>query len=140
MDYDRLQETIISINPFVKTIGLEILEIQEGYAKGRIRMQKMHENSYGGMHGGCVYALADTMAGIAAITYGNFVCTIDGKMNYLQPVMNTDYVNCEAKMIRQGGRIGYYQTTITDDNGKLLATADFSYYKMKEKVFDDTNV
>lgn len=46
-------------NPFAKYIGMELLEVDEGYAYGRIRFLHELENIYGGMHGGCAYSLAD---------------------------------------------------------------------------------
>lgn len=133
LDKEKVQ-AIIKKNPFSQLLGLELLDVSEGYAKGRIPMKKEFGNIYGGMHGGCAYALADTVAGIAAATYGNYVTTIDGKMNYLLPVKDTAYVYCEAKVVRQGGTIGVYQAQITDDGGKLLDTADFTYYRMDAEI------
>lgn len=133
IDKEKVQ-AIISKNPFSQLLGLELIELSEGYAKGRIPMKKEFGNIYGGMHGGCAYALADTIAGIAAATYGNYVTTIDGRMNYLLPVKDTEYVYCKAKVVRQGGTIGVYQAEITDDGGKLLDTADFTYYRMNAEI------
>lgn len=121
-------------NGFAKWIGIEILEVEEGYARGRIRVESHHLNLFDGMHGGCSYALADTLAGIAASTYGNYVTTIDGKMNYLLPMKDTEYVNCEAKVVRQGGRIGVYETKFTNDSGEVMGTAEFTYYRTSEKI------
>lgn len=132
MDQTQMKEKIESIllrNPFSQLLGLEILDIQEGYAKGRIPMEKRFENVHGGMHGGCSYALADTLCGVAASTYGNYTTTVNGGINYLMPICNTKYAYCEAKVIRQGGTIGVYEATITNDTGDVLAVATFTYYR-----------
>lgn len=133
IDREKIQ-AILERNSFSRLLGLELLEVLEGYAKGRIPMKKEFGNIYGGMHGGCAYALADTIAGIAASTHGNYVTTIDGKMNYLLPVKDTEYVYCEAREVRQGGTIGVYQAYITDEAGTLLDTADFTYYRMSTPI------
>ena len=91
-------------------------------------------NIYGGMHGGCAYALADTIAGLAASTYGNYVTTIDGKMNYLEAVKDTGYVYGEAEVQRQGGRIGVYTVKLMDENQRVLVTADFTYYRTGQAI------
>ena len=122
-------EDLTEQNPFAQLLGIQILELREGYAYGRMRLDEHFTNIYGGMHGGCTYALADTLAGIAASTYGNYVTTIDGKMNYLDVIKDTEYVYCEVKVQRQGGRIGVYTAEIMDDNRKILVTADFTYYR-----------
>lgn len=125
---------IIERNPFAQLLGMELLEVQEGYVYGRMRMDEHFSNIYGGMHGGCIYALADTFAGIAASTYGSYVTTIDGKMNYLEPVNDVSHVYCEVHAQRQGGKIGVYTATITDGAGHLFATADFTYYRMSQSI------
>lgn len=122
-------EHIIEQNPFAQLLGIQLLELREGYAYGRMRFDEHFTNIYGGMHGGCTYALADTLAGIAASTYGNYVTTIDGKMNYLDVIRDTSYVYCEAKVQRQGGRIGVYTAVVMDDQQNILVTADFTYYR-----------
>ena len=135
MEYRKLK-SLAGKNNFAQMIGLEILEVEEGYARGRVRMDERLTNIYEGMHGGCIYTMADTVTGIAASTYGNYVTTIDGKINYLLPVKDTMYVYCLAKVKRQGGRIGVYEAEITNDRNEVLATADFTYYRTSEKIPD----
>lgn len=134
MDLKKELFRITETNPFSKLLGMELLDIREGYVKGRAPLKKEYTNIYGGMHGGCSYALADTLAGVAAATYGNYTTTINGSMNYLLPVKDTEYVYCEAKVVRQGSSIGVYETTITNDAGDILCTGTFTYYRLKEKI------
>ena len=99
-----------------------------------MRIDENFKNIYGGMHGGCAYALAAPLAGLAAASYGNYVTTIDGKMNYLEAVKNTGYVYGEAEVQRQGGRFGVYTVKRRDENQKGLVTADFTYYRTGESI------
>lgn len=121
-------DAIIAGNAFASYLGMELVRVEPGYAEGRIRMEKHHMNIYGGMHGGCVYALADTVAGIAAVTCGRYVTTLNGNMNYMQPVRDTEYVICKAKTIRQGGRIAVLDVVIENDRGDILSNGSFNYY------------
>jgi len=134
MDLKKELFHITETNPFSKLLEMELLEIEEGYAKGRMPFKTEYTNIYGGMHGGCSYALADTLAGVAAATYGNYTTTINGSLNYLLPIKDTEYVYCEAKAVRQGGRVGVYDVTISDDAGEILCTGTFTYYRLKEKI------
>ena len=86
------------------------------------------------MHGGCTYALADTIAGIAALTYGNYVTTVSGNMNYLISVSDTEYIDCIAKVVRQGNKIGIYDVMLVGDQDQLFANGSFTYYKLKQEV------
>lgn len=56
---------MIEENTYAKTIGLEMLELREGYAEGRIPVKEESKNPLGTMHGGCLYSLAD----IATFTF-----------------------------------------------------------------------
>lgn len=125
---------LIERNPFANHIGMELLEVEKGFAKGCIRLEKEYTNIYGGMHGGCSYALADTLAGIAAASYGRYVTTVGGSMNYLLPVADTEYVYCEAKAVRQGKTVGVYDVVITNDAGDILCNGSFTYYRLKKEI------
>lgn len=130
---EKIKELLERI-PFAKEAGIELMEVGEGYAKGRIRMERKHQNPYGGMHGGCIFTLADTIAGLAAYSNGNFVTTVNSDIHYLSPVANTEYVFCEAQEVRQGKTIGVYDAWISDDAGNVCVTATFTYFKLKEKI------
>lgn len=124
---------IVERNPFAKYIGMELLEVREGYASGRISFEKQYENIYGGMHGGCAYSLADTLAGIAASTYGEYVTTVNASMNYLLPVENTEYVNCKAQVLRHGRKVSVIRVEISNDSGTILIDGSFTFYNLGKK-------
>lgn len=134
LEIDKLREVTLSRNPFCSLLEMELLDAKEGYAIGRIPVKNEVMNMYGSVHGGASYALADTIGGIAATTYGNYVLTVDGKMNYLLQIKDTAYLYCEAKVVRQGNTIGVYQITFTNDAKQVVATADFTYFRLKNKV------
>lgn len=131
MDQNKMRE-IVERNSFAQYIGMELLEVSEGYAKGRICLEQKYMNIYQGMHGGCAYALADTLTGIAAATYGRYVTTISGNMNYLLPITDTKYVICEAKAVRSGNRIAVVDAEIFNDSGVLLCNSSFTYYRFRK--------
>ena len=132
MTFEEMNQ-IVQKNPFAAYIGMELVEVEEGYAFGRISFEKQHENIYGGMHGGCAYSLADTVSGIAAATYGEYVTTVNASMNYLLPVENTEYVNCKARVIRHGHKVSVIRAEISDDSGKVLIDGSFTFYNLGKR-------
>ena len=130
MKFGEIQE-ILARNPFAVTIGMELLEAADGHACARVRLQPQLENVYGGMHGGCAFSLADTLAGIAAATYGDRVTTLDASINYMRPVMHTEYLYCRADVQRNGAKISVVRTELTDDEGRLLIDGSFTYYHLE---------
>lgn len=136
MNKEMYDKTVrfVSENKYMRDFGLEILDIDTGYAKGRAAVTDGILNPYGSVHGGVLYALADLVSGIAACTYGNFASTVNGNVNYLKPAMNTDYIYCEASVVRNGRKVSVYDIKITDDSDSVLETGTFIFYMMDSKV------
>lgn len=135
MDQRLLEEytKVVEKNPFAAKIGIEILDIYKGYVNTRVKKRMELENIYGDLHGGCLYTIADNMAGVAAGTYGYYVTTVNGSIQYLKAGRNTEYIYCKAKVIKAGKTISVVQAEITDDKGTLLNTAEFTYFNLKKK-------
>ena len=85
------------------------------------------------MHGGCLYSLADSVCGVAAATYGHYVTTLNGNINYMVAAKDTDYVICDAKVRRMGRTIGVVDYEITGDDGCLFCTGTMTYYALAEE-------
>ena len=121
-------------NAYMQDLHIEILTIERGYVKGRLTVTKNVLNPYGSVHGGCLYSLADITAGLAASTYGVYSSTIEGHMEYVLPAMDTEYVICEVKEIRQGVHVSQYEAYLYDDKGQLVDRASFSFYMMQRAI------
>lgn len=129
MTEEEMKE-VLDRNPFARYIGMELIEVEEGYASGSVPMREEHNNIYGGMHGGCVFALADTIAGVAASTYGHMVTTLDSHFHYLEAIRDTKKVVCEARVVRHGGRITVLEVEVYDDKRRLVCNGGFTYYNI----------
>lgn len=128
-----LQELVLH-NSYMQELQIEIIEIERGYVKSRMKVTEQVWNPYGSVHGGCLYSLADITAGLAACTYGVYASTVNGNMEYVIPAIDTEYILCEAKEIRQGMHVSQYETFLYDDKGNLVDKADFSFYMMNRAV------
>ena len=71
---------------FSKDSGIELLELEEGYCKGRIVIRKRHLNPLNTVHGGVFFTLADTICGIAAASTGHGGPTVQGDMDYMPDI------------------------------------------------------
>ena len=79
-------------------------------------------------HGGCTFALADTIGGCAALTHGGSVVTVDSSIHYLTPACNTEKLIAEAKEIKYGSKIAVYEVNIYKNDGTIVATSTQSYF------------
>lgn len=126
-------QELLKQNPFANLLDMELLEVSEGFVKAKIPFQDKIQNVYGDFHGGALYSAADTLCGIAASSYGYYVTTINGSIQYLKAGRNTEYVICEAKVIKPGRNISVVEFHIMDERDMLLNTGTFHFYNLKKK-------
>ncbi|WP_075721931.1 PaaI family thioesterase [Roseburia sp. 499] len=126
-------QEILNQNPFASLLEIELLEVSEGFVRAKIPFQEKMQNIYGDFHGGALYTAADTLCGIAASTYGYYVTTVNGSIQYLKAGRNTEYVMCEGKVIKPGKNISVVEFQITDQRGMLLNTGTFNFYNLKKR-------
>lgn len=110
--------------------GLEtarILEVSPGHARLAFTIPKGVLNLYGNMHGGAIFALCDTAAGIAAYAYQTANVTQCSSIQFLRGISEgTIYI--EANAIHKGRRTVVNQVNITNEDGRLIATANFTMF------------
>ncbi len=131
MNYDHIKEHFYNEQGFIHLLGMRITEISQGCCKGEISMKPEILNPQGIVHGGCTFALADTIGGSAALTHGKNVVTVDSTIHYLAPVCNTQKLIAEAREIKYGSRIAVYEVNIFKDDGTLVAISTHSYFIME---------
>ena len=124
---------ILDESEFIKMLGIEISELDDDHARGRMPFKSLYLNPYGSMHGGCLYSLADTVAGTLANSTGGNVMTVEGNLSFLEAAWNTQYVYCLARLRRCGSHLINVDVDITDDNGKLLDCGNFTFFRIEEK-------
>jgi len=135
----KVAREFLKESPFINFLGIELLELTDTYAKGRMPFKKEYHNPYGTMHGGCLYALADTIAGTVANMSGKVVTTVEGNLHYLEPGWKTEYIYCEATLIRSGKNLVTVNADIKDDNGKLLDCGYFTFFKTNMDLIPKDN-
>ena len=134
MEYDQLIQLHNIEDYFTKDMGLQIVDMREGYAKVKLAVEKRHMNCIGTVHGGCLFSIADSAAGVAASSYGSWATTVNGNISYLSPALQVKELIGEAKVVKHGKRISVFQTEIRDEEGNLLVRAEFTYYDLNKEI------
>ena len=124
-------------NKLNEFMGIEILELSPTYSKTRMKCREQIYNPYGSVHGGALLTIADTMAGATASMSGHYVTTVSANLNFLLPAVNTEYIYCECMKLKTGKHILVFDVRITDDNGNILDSGEFSYFDSKVPVLGD---
>lgn len=128
MNYDHIKEHFYNAKGFIHLLNMKITDISYGYCKGEMPMKQEILNPLGIVHGGCTFALADTIGGSAALTHGKDIVTVDSTIHYLAPACDTEKLIAEAKEVKYGSKVAVYEVNIFKDDGTIVATSMQSYF------------
>jgi uncharacterized protein (TIGR00369 family) len=121
--------------PFFRLIGLEILDLEPGWSKARLRHRPDLTQPAGILHGGVIASVVDS--GIAhallltdlfqeLIEQGGALVSVDLRVKYFRPVSEAEIV-CESKVVRLGRQIVHAESVVTNTEGKEVARGDATY-------------
>ncbi len=106
---------------FSKWLGIEIIEISEGYSKIKMTVRSEMMNGLGIVHGGIAFSLADSAFAFACNNRNNLSVALDTSINFLKPVHVDDELVAEAKEMHNGKSTGLYQVTIVNQKNHVVA-------------------
>ena len=113
---------ISSANPFLKFMGIDLLDAREGWVKMKIAFRPEFLQPFT-VHGGIIYSLADAAAAHALMTLimpEQYPTTVEQQINFLKAVKDED-LYCEAEVVHLGKTLAYAEVTVTGHDGRLAA-------------------
>jgi len=106
---------------FSQWLGIEVLEIKEGYSRIKMTVREEMINGFGIVHGGIAFSLADSAFAFACNNRNVLSVALDTSINFLKPVNVGDVLTAEAKEIHNGKSTGLYHITITNQKDHEVA-------------------
>ncbi len=97
-------------------LGIQILDVKEGYCQLKMQIRKDMLNSMEKAHGGITYALADTAFGFACNTFGKKAVSIESSINHIEALEEGDILIAESDVKSQKNKLGFYIVEIKKDN------------------------
>lgn len=121
-----------------KSIGINITEVKEGYAKGYLVIKKEHINVFGSAHGGIIFTLADHVGGACGNTIGKKALLIESSIQYFRPALEGDKIYAEAYLTYKGNKIGRIEIKVTSDKSEDIAVMHMVFYITNEQHKGET--
>lgn len=91
-------------------------------------------NIYGAAHGGAIYTCCDACAGGSmAMLLEKRPVTVSSAIHYLRPAVHGP-ITAEAKLVRNGKQLVFYDLDITNAHGELVAAAQFTMQGVEYKA------
>lgn len=115
-------------NGFIENNNYKLISVNEGHAIMEADITNKSLNPHKTAHGGFIFGLADTTAGIAAHSFGRKAMTINANIEYLHAVTGKK-ISAEAKCIKNGKTISVFEVYIRDlDKDRDAAKATITYF------------
>jgi acyl-CoA thioesterase len=114
-------EDMLHKDAFSQWLGIEVLEIREGYSKIKMMVRQEMMNGLNVVHGGIAFSLADSAFAFACNSRNNLSLALETSISFLKPVFVADELIAEAKEIRNGKSTGVYLVEITNQHNQLVA-------------------
>lgn len=111
--------------PVFDLLDFRLIKVGHGEAAGEFDPAEFHYNPMGGVHGGMVSTVLNSVMGLAVHTQlplGSLFSTLELKVNFVRPVrVATGRLLAEGKVIHPGARVATAEARLVDRNGKLYA-------------------
>lgn len=122
--YDKMMEN----DHCSRSLGMELVEVREGYCKLSMKVTRNMLNGFGILHGGIAFTFADSAFAFASNSYGRAAVSTNGSMNYAKSAVEGDLLLAEAKMLNLSYRTADFDVDVTNENGEV-------YYRFRGTVY-----
>lgn len=111
--------------PLREHLGMDIGSPERGRGSATLRIGAEHLNPNGVVHGAVLFALVDTAMGAATVSIldaGRICASVDVHLRFIRPAQEGT-LDVDAEVVSAGRRMVQLSATVTDDRGRLVATA-----------------
>lgn len=119
---------------FSQWLGIEVLEIKEGYSKIKMMIRKEMINGFAVVHGGIAFSLADSAFAFACNNRNNLSVALDCAITFTKAINPGDVLTAEAKEIHNGRSTGVYLITITNQLDQQVALFKGTCFRTAKKL------
>lgn len=136
-----VKKVVEQMIPLHKFLGVEILEVEKGYAKIRVpfREEVVGNFVHRYWHGGILSAMLDSAGGMVAGSYFPMVfdkiSTIDMRIDFLRPAKDSAIV-VEAKVLRVGSRTVVTNMQVRQEGGTEVLAEGRGVFNIGRVVID----
>jgi len=111
-----------------QTTGIVIEAVDKDYAKCSLETGPQHMNAAGTVMGGAVFTLADYTFAVAANSEAMNTVSLTSSITYLSAAKGGK-LTAEAACVRSGRSTCHYIVTVTDTDGRVIASASTTGFR-----------
>src|SRR5699024_4550387 len=109
---DEVRECVQS-DEFCETMGIDVVELESGYARTELTITEDLLNFHGTPHGGAIYSLADAAFAAASNSHGTTAVALETNISYLEAVDVDETLAAIAEETHLAGKTAEYEVEVT---------------------------
>src|SRR5690606_2698677 len=117
----QVVDHMLAQDAFSQWLGMQLLEIREGYSRISMTVRKEMVNGFGIAHGGIAFSLADSAFAFACNNRNNLSVALDTNISFTKAVQIGDQLTAEAVEIHNGRSTGVYSISIYNQHSEQVA-------------------
>ena len=133
----KIVKKMFDQDAFSQWLGIEIIEIKDGYCELKMTVRKEMLNGFHITHGGISYSLSDTALAFASNTHGKKCISVETSISHTEYVQEGDILIATTKELSLTEKTGLYLITITNQNKKDIAYFKGTVYRTSKDWFPE---
>ena len=134
MSPEEILKIMLKKDRFTEWLGLQVIEVRKGYCKLKYRITEDMMNGFDSVHGGILFAAADSAFAFACNSYGHLTVALDASVHFTKPAKTGELLQVEAVEVFLGNKIGIYDVRTTNEKDELVALFKGTAYRTSTKL------
>ena len=109
-----------------------LLSWSEGKILIETPVKEENTNPYGFAHGGYLYALCDSAAGLLGYSLGDYTVTQQASISYISSAAVNEILRVEGNCIHNGRTTKVAEITVNGQDGRLVCKSTFTLFSIRK--------
>ncbi len=133
---ETILATMLNNDRFTEWMGLVIDEYKTGYCQLHFTIREEMLNGFGIVHGGILFAAADSAFAFACNSHGRLSVALDVHISFIKSAKAGEIITITAQELHSGNRTGFYDIKLTNEAGQLVAAFKGTAYRTDREVVE----
>ena len=134
---EKIVDTMYQNDAFSQWLGIEVVEVKDGYCKLNMTVRKEMLNGFQIAHGGIAYSLADSALAFASNSHGRKSLSVETSISHTVSVKEGDSLIAVSNEISLSPKIGIYLISIKNQNEQEVALFKGTVYRTSKEWFSE---
>jgi acyl-CoA thioesterase len=134
---EKIVDTMYQNDAFSQWLGIEVVEVKDGYCELKMTLRKEMLNGFQIAHGGIAYSLADSALAFASNSHGRKSLSVETSISHTVSVKEGDSLIAVSNEISLSPKIGIYLISIKNQNEQEVALFKGTVYRTSKEWFSE---